>query len=74
VASVQAVSGLTAQVSMVDCSSSGGSPGTVGSQSPTGGSTVNTPATVTLNVCSQPTTTTSTSTTTTTTTTMPVHP
>jgi beta-lactam-binding protein with PASTA domain/tRNA A-37 threonylcarbamoyl transferase component Bud32 len=68
VASVQAVSGLTAQVAMVDCSSSGGSPGTVGSQSPSGGSTVNTPATVTLNVCSQPTTTTSTSTTTTTTT------
>jgi beta-lactam-binding protein with PASTA domain/tRNA A-37 threonylcarbamoyl transferase component Bud32 len=76
VAAVQAVSGLTAQVAMVDCSSSGGSPGTVQSQTPTGGTTVNTPATVTLNVCSQPATTTSTSTTTTTSTlpSGPPHP
>jgi eukaryotic-like serine/threonine-protein kinase len=68
VGAIQAVSGLSAAVASVDCSSSGGTPGTVQSQTPTGGSTVNTPATVTINVCSQPTTTTSTSTTTTSTT------
>jgi eukaryotic-like serine/threonine-protein kinase len=74
VGAIQAVSGLSAAVSSVDCSSSGGTPGTVQSQTPTGGSTVNTPATVTINVCSQPTTTTSTSTTTTTTSTLPPGP
>ena len=67
-AAVQAVSGLSAAVAMVDCSSNGGTSGFVQSQTPTGGSTVNTPATVTLNVCSQSTSTTSTSTTTTSTT------
>jgi beta-lactam-binding protein with PASTA domain/tRNA A-37 threonylcarbamoyl transferase component Bud32 len=71
VAAIQAVSGLSASVATVDCTSSGGTPGTVQSQTPTGGSTVNTPATVTLNVCGQNTTTTSTSSTTTTTTALP---
>jgi serine/threonine-protein kinase len=69
-AAIGAVPGLSAAVAMVDCTSSGGTPGTVQSQTPTGGTTVNTPATVTLNVCSQPTTTTSSSTTTT----MPTPP
>ena len=66
-AAIGAVSGLSAASTTVDCTASGGTPGNVQSQTPSGGSTVNTPATVTISVCAQPTTTTSSSTTTTTT-------
>jgi len=60
VAQINGVNGLTANAVQVDCSSGGGSAGTVQSQSPGAGSTVNTPATVTLNICSQSSTTTTT--------------
>src|SRR3984957_2123010 len=66
-AAIGGVSGLSATPTSVDCTASGGTPGTVQSQTPTGGATVNTPATVTINVCAQPTTTTTTAPTTTTT-------
>src|SRR5580704_3915570 len=68
-AAIGGVSGLSATPTSVDCTASGGTPGTVQSQTPTGGATVNTPATVTINVCAQPTTTTTTTTAPTTTTT-----
>jgi serine/threonine-protein kinase len=66
-AAIGGVSGLSATPTSVDCTASGGTPGTVQSQTPTGGATVNTPATVTINVCAQPTTTTTTTAPTTTT-------
>ena len=50
-AAIGGVSGLSATPTSVDCTASGGTPGTVQSQTPTGGATVNTPATVTINVC-----------------------
>ena len=57
--------GLTPVFSQVDCSQTGGTPGTVQSQDPAGGMTVNTPMSVSMNVCSQPSSTSSTTTTTT---------
>ena len=61
--------GLQSTVSQVDCTATGGTPGTVEDQTPSPGTVVQTPATVSLSVCSQPATTTTTTTSGTTTTT-----
>jgi eukaryotic-like serine/threonine-protein kinase len=69
-AAISSTPGLTPVFNQVDCSSSGGTPGTVQSQSPSAGTVLNPPfpATVTMTVCAQQQSTTTTSPTTTTTT------
>jgi eukaryotic-like serine/threonine-protein kinase len=61
---INAVPGLTPAFTPVDCSQSGGTPGTVQSQSPSQGTVLSPPfpRTVTMSVCQQPATTTTTST------------
>jgi beta-lactam-binding protein with PASTA domain/tRNA A-37 threonylcarbamoyl transferase component Bud32 len=65
-AAISAIPGLTPSFTPVDCSQSGGTVGTVQSESPSAGTVLNPPfpQTVTMTVCQQPTTTTTTSTTT----------
>jgi beta-lactam-binding protein with PASTA domain/tRNA A-37 threonylcarbamoyl transferase component Bud32 len=67
---ISGVAGLTPAFTQVDCSQSGGTPGTVQSQSPSANTVLNGPfpATVTMTVCETPTTTTTTPTSSTTTT------
>jgi beta-lactam-binding protein with PASTA domain/tRNA A-37 threonylcarbamoyl transferase component Bud32 len=62
---ISATPGLTPSFTQVDCSSSGGTPGTVQTQSPSAGSEVTPPQNVTMTVCEQPPTSTTTTTTTT---------
>jgi hypothetical protein len=50
--------GLTPAFTQIDCTLSGGTPGVVQTQDPAGGTTLNTPATVTMEVCESTTTTT----------------
>jgi beta-lactam-binding protein with PASTA domain len=66
-AAISAVPGLTPSFTPVDCSQSGGTVGTVQSQSPSAGTVLNPPfpQTVTMSVCQQTATTTTTTTTTT---------
>ena len=66
-AAISAVPGLTPSFTPVDCSQSGGTVGTVQSQSPSAGTVLNPPfpQTVTMSVCAAATTTTTTTTTTT---------
>jgi eukaryotic-like serine/threonine-protein kinase len=61
---INAVPGLTPSFTSVDCSSSGGTPGTVQSESPSQGTVLSPPfpQTVTMTVCQQPATTTTTTT------------
>jgi eukaryotic-like serine/threonine-protein kinase len=68
---ISAIPGLTPSFTQVDCTSSGGTTGTVQSQSPSAGTVLNGPfpATVTMTVCQPPTTTTTPTTASTTTTT-----
>ena len=68
---ISAIPGLTPSFTQIDCSSSGGTTGTVQSQSPSAGTVLNGPfpATVTMTVCQPPTTTTTPTTSSTTTTT-----
>jgi beta-lactam-binding protein with PASTA domain len=65
---ISAVPGLTPSFTPVDCSQSGGTVGTVQSQSPSAGTVLNPPfpQTVTMTVCQQQSTTTTSTTTTTT--------
>jgi serine/threonine-protein kinase len=65
-AAISATPGLTPSFTPVDCSQSGGTVGTVQSESPSAGTVLSPPfpQTVTMTVCQQPTTTTTTSTTT----------
>jgi serine/threonine-protein kinase len=64
-AAISATPGLTPSFTPVDCSQSGGTVGTVQSESPSAGTVLSPPfpQTVTMTVCQQPTTTTTTSTT-----------
>jgi serine/threonine-protein kinase len=64
-AAISATPGLTPSFTPVDCSQSGGTVGTVQSESPSAGTVLSPPfpQTITMTVCQQPTTTTTTSTT-----------
>jgi serine/threonine-protein kinase len=66
-AAISATPGLTPSFTPVDCSQSGGTVGTVQSESPSAGTVLSPPfpQTITMTVCQQPTTTTTTSTSTT---------
>jgi serine/threonine-protein kinase len=55
---VSGTAGLTPSFTPVDCTLTGGTPGTVQSQNPSAGTVVTTPATVNMTVCETPTTTT----------------